>query len=258
MISTIRLVTGTPANPTNRRWPRCILWLVVLLAGLSFPCRGVAQREVSSSIPEDDCRLNTGPDADSNRLFESSVKYREAGQLSEALALLVADYQRVPSCITLGNIANLHYLMGHCEDAKALLRIIIAHPPLDVQSERFLGLRRQALVQVEQQCPDPPQSRQPAAPPDPAPMPNPVPPANRLSLVPGSSVSPALMTAKPASPLTLHREQRPVYRRWWLWTAVGGVVVLATSVGIGVGLYLREPAEPFGAKFPTGFSGTVF
>lgn len=256
MISTIRLVTGTPANPTNRRWPRCILWLVVLLAGLSFPCRGVAQREVSSSIPRGDFRLNTGPDADSNRLFESSVVQRPVS--FPRRSRWVASYQRVPSCITLGNIANLHYLMGHCGDCKTLLRIIIAHPPLDVQSERFLGLRRQALVQVEQQCPDPPQSRQPAAPPDPAPTPNPVPPANRLSLVPGSSVSPALMTAKPASPLTLHREQRPVYRRWWLWTAVGGVVVLATSVGIGVGLYLREPAEPFGAKFPTGFSGTVF
>ncbi len=258
MISTIRLVTGIPANPTNRLCPGCILRLVVLLAGLLIPSRGVAQTEVSSSILADDCRLNTGPDADSNRLFETSVKYREAGQLPQALALLVADYQRVPSCITLGNIANLHYLMGHCEDAKLLLRAIISHPPLDAQSERFLSLRRQALVQVEQQCPDQPQSRQPAAPPDPAPTPNPVPLANRVSVVPGSSVSPALMTAKPASSLMPQKEQRPVYRRWWLWTAVGGVVVLAASVGIGVGLYLREPAEPFGAKFPTGFSGTIF
>jgi hypothetical protein len=28
----------------------------------------------------------------------------------------------------------------------------------------------------------------------------------------------------------------PVYKKWWLWTAVGGVVVVGVAVGLGVGL----------------------
>jgi len=34
-------------------------------------------------------------------------------------------------------------------------------------------------------------------------------------------------------------DTKPVYRRWWLWTAVGGGVVLAVGLGLGLGLGLR-------------------
>ena len=43
----------------------------------------------------------------------------------------------------------------------------------------------------------------------------------------------------------------PVYRKWWLWTAVGAVVVVGLGVGLGVGL-TRD-----GHTTPT-FSGVAF
>lgn len=44
------------------------------------------------------------------------------------------------------------------------------------------------------------------------------------------------------------REPKPLYRRWWLWTAVGGGVVLA--VGLGVGLGLRPRGDDFATTRP--------
>jgi tetratricopeptide (TPR) repeat protein len=35
--------------------------------------------------------------------------------------------------------------------------------------------------------------------------------------------------------------RQPLYRRWWLWTAVGGTVALGLGVGLGVGLS-QEPS----------------
>jgi hypothetical protein len=33
--------------------------------------------------------------------------------------------------------------------------------------------------------------------------------------------------------------RRPLYKRWWLWTAVGGGVVLTVALGVGLGVGLR-------------------
>ena len=37
---------------------------------------------------------------------------------------------------------------------------------------------------------------------------------------------------------------RPLYRRWWLWTAVGGGVAVAVGLGVGLGLGLRQGYSP--------------
>lgn len=41
---------------------------------------------------------------------------------------------------------------------------------------------------------------------------------------------------------------RPIYKKWWLWTAVGGVAVVALAVGLGAGLAPGPgaPATPSG------------
>jgi hypothetical protein len=47
----------------------------------------------------------------------------------------------------------------------------------------------------------------------------------------------------------------PIQRRWWLWAAVGGVVVVGVAVGVGVALSTPHDAgAPPGAhqvSFPT-------
>jgi tetratricopeptide (TPR) repeat protein len=49
----------------------------------------------------------------------------------------------------------------------------------------------------------------------------------------GETSAPAATgVAASASP----RAEKPVYKKWWLWTIVGGVVVAGVAVGLGVGL----------------------
>lgn len=41
----------------------------------------------------------------------------------------------------------------------------------------------------------------------------------------------------------------PLYKKWWLWTAVGGAIAVGVGVGLGVGLTpndARSPANTFG------------
>jgi tetratricopeptide (TPR) repeat protein len=48
---------------------------------------------------------------------------------------------------------------------------------------------------------------------------------------PGEASSPTLVAAP--------SRKEPIYKKWWLWTAVGSVVVVGVAVGVGVGLGTR-------------------
>lgn len=60
-----------------------------------------------------------------------------------------------------------------------------------------------------------------SAEPPPPPAPSPSPSATGNALVAEHAPPPA---------------RTPVYKKWWLWTAVGAVVVAGVAVGLGVGL----------------------
>jgi tetratricopeptide (TPR) repeat protein len=53
--------------------------------------------------------------------------------------------------------------------------------------------------------------------------------------VPTPAVAAAAVLAKPAAPA------RPIWKRWWLWTAVAALVVVA--VGVGLAIALAPPSE---------------
>jgi hypothetical protein len=61
--------------------------------------------------------------------------------------------------------------------------------------------------------------------------------------------------AEPAvAPVTATKtapERTPVYKKWWLWTAVGVAVVAGVAIGVGVGLSA-------GTHAPQSDRGTVF
>jgi hypothetical protein len=63
----------------------------------------------------------------------------------------------------------------------------------------------------------------------PTPAPATLPPA--ATETPGAK-SPALQLTQSSAPA----ERTPVYKKWWLWTIVGGVVVVGVGVGLGIGL----------------------
>jgi tetratricopeptide (TPR) repeat protein len=55
---------------------------------------------------------------------------------------------------------------------------------------------------------------------------------------------PAIVVApeKPPAPV-VESSKKPVYRRWWLWTAIGSAVAVGVGVGLGVGL-TQNPGPP--------------
>ncbi|HZS40593.1 MAG TPA: hypothetical protein VFF06_27360 [Polyangia bacterium] len=88
------------------------------------------------------------------------------------------------------------------------------------------------------------------APPEPRAAPSPAPVAAPLVQAP-RVVVPPLVVARPRPART------PLYKKWWLWTAVGGaaVIVIAVGVGVGVGASGSPPGfkaslDPFGPNAP--------
>lgn len=56
----------------------------------------------------------------------------------------------------------------------------------------------------------------------------------------GTAKSPDL-TAKPADPAP-PKEQKPVYKKWWFWTAIGGGVAVIAIIGIAAGVAANSRA----------------
>jgi hypothetical protein len=59
-----------------------------------------------------------------------------------------------------------------------------------------------------------------------------------------TTTAPTTTTATTAqAETTKPRDTTPVYKKWWLWTIVGGVVVV--GVGVGVGVAVSQKGEPW-------------
>jgi tetratricopeptide (TPR) repeat protein len=64
---------------------------------------------------------------------------------------------------------------------------------------------------------------------------------------PAPVVTPAIETASAPPPRQV--DDRPIYKKWWLWAIVGGVVVAGVAVGVGVGVAANshpdfKPTQP--------------
>jgi hypothetical protein len=62
-----------------------------------------------------------------------------------------------------------------------------------------------------------------------------------------TSATPDVATTQTAAPVA-ERQQKRLYKKWWLWTAVGGVAAVGLAAGLGVGLAPgpNAPATPSG------------
>jgi tetratricopeptide (TPR) repeat protein len=111
--------------------------------------------------------------------------------------------------------------MTHLRKAIAAYRGFVSQAPTAAQrpvAQKFLALLELELADKVSKVED-----EPAAPP-------PAPAAPAPVIAPTPTVT-ALATSKPAT------DKSPVYKKWWLWTAVGaGAVAIALGVNLGVGL----------------------
>ena len=151
-----------------------------------------------------------------------ALRAYQLGQFAEAAAHYRKTYERTHDPAFLYDVGQCERLAGHAPEASAALRDYLAATP-----------NSPYRPQVEEQL------RRLAAQP-------PIPPAPPSSIV----VSPPLIDGPPvraavsvpalsdAAPV----RARPLYRRWWLWTAVVGVAV-GVSLGVGLGLGLAPHGE---------------
>jgi tetratricopeptide (TPR) repeat protein len=74
------------------------------------------------------------------------------------------------------------------------------------------------------------------------------PPATTPTTTPTTSAPEATVNAQPAT------ETPPLYKRWWLWTIVGGVVVVGVGVGLAVAYTTpKDASAPSSNVFTVSF-----
>jgi hypothetical protein len=57
-----------------------------------------------------------------------------------------------------------------------------------------------------------------------------------LQLTPSVATTPDVAASVQATPSEEQHDEKPVYKKWWFWAAVGAVAVVGVGVGLGVGL----------------------
>jgi tetratricopeptide (TPR) repeat protein len=202
--------------------------LAVLVLASSFALPAVAHA--------DDSRTRA------KAIYDAGVLQYNLGEFERALDHFKAAYETRPDPILLFNIAQCHRMLGHTRAALFAYRAYLREVP-DAPNRREVE-RQQAILETElRRAPETP--AEPAAPP-----PASTPPA---STTPSTAAAPATAVATPAPTAAANdRPRKPLYKQWWLWTAVGAVVVAGVAVGLGVGL---APAHD--APNPGGTAGSM-
>jgi tetratricopeptide (TPR) repeat protein len=155
-----------------------------------------------------------------------------AGHFDVALAHLQRAYALVPHPELLFNIARcLEELHRAGEAVDAYDRYLAVQPNDLAARERVTALRAQLAANPPTE-PPPTEPR----PTEPRPTPTTSPATNATTTAPEATNALVATSAPPPA-------RAPLYRRWWLWTAVAGVVVVGAGVGLAVGL-TRPSATP--------------
>lgn len=153
--------------------------------------------------------------AGAKRLYESGSKHFDLGEYEEALRDFKEGYRLKDDPVFLYNIAQcqrvLHLRADAVRSYKGYLR---RRPTAPNRADVELKIATLEREQAEE-----------AARPKPEPKPEPTP-----VVTPVAVAAPNIIVAAPPPKKT------PIYKKWWLWTAVGGVVVVGLGVGLGVGL----------------------
>jgi tetratricopeptide (TPR) repeat protein len=172
------------------------------------------------------------------------------------------------------DVARCYDAMERYPEAIAEYQKYLTHSPPDagdVQKRiQTLKDRMAAIAHIDDSAekaaaepgekPEKPAEKPPETPPPAPPQPPPAPPQPVVEKPAPSGAPPAVADNEPlpAEPMAAAEpyqrwRSKPIYKRWWLWTAVGGAaVVVAVGVGLGVGLSQSGEAafqpslQPFG------------
>jgi tetratricopeptide (TPR) repeat protein len=174
--------------------------------------------------------------AAAKRLFISGSKHFDLGEYTEALNDFKEGYRLKDDPVFLYNLAQCHRLLNQNTEAlrayKTYLRRAPTAPNRD-EVERKIAAIEEAQAAANKATTTPPNQ---VLPPDThttgdattTPTTTTAPPTNE----PSTSNS---LTASAPPP----SDRTPIYKKWWLWTAIG-VVAVGAGLGIGLGVGLSK------------------
>lgn len=191
--------------------------LVVLVTLVALPCRA----------------------ADWKTHYDLALALYQAQKFEDSIPEFKAAYEQLPNPGLLFNLAQAYRKAGHPREAIEYYdRYLSAAPQLNEEMrhkvDSYLAEARNTLAALELEMkrrlaeekaahehePEPAAPRPPPSAPAPA-------PAAELAVLNAPAAPPA----------------RPLYKRWWLWTAVAGAAVTAAVI-TGVAVASQSPATP--------------
>jgi tetratricopeptide (TPR) repeat protein len=160
--------------------------------------------------------------AEARRHYERGMAHFNLREFSKAIESFEAAYRLKPDPVFLYNLAQSHRLLDQHERALYFYRAYLRTSP-DAPNRAEVEGRIATLEKVLAT------QREAAKPPDTPLETKEQPSQTEKAPVVQPTDNAITKTSQPAT------APKPVYKRWWLWTVVGAVVVGA-GVGLGVGL----------------------
>jgi len=162
--------------------------------------------------------------------FRRGTTLYDLGRYHDAAKEYEAAFESKDDPALLFNIAQSYRLAHEYNEAmrayRSFLRRVPDAPNAAQVRERIREM--QELIDKQKET----ESRPPMGP-----MPEPTQPETPQT---APSAQPAASAAAPVSTEQPRSERTPLYKKWWLWTAVGGVLVVGAVVGIAVGVTANQ------------------
>jgi tetratricopeptide (TPR) repeat protein len=206
----------------------------------------------------------TDATARAKALYQAGVLQYNLSEFQKALDDFKAAYELRPDPVLLFNIGQSHRMLGHPQEAVFAYRAYLRELPDAPNRQEVERLRAEMEREAQKKiAPTPPTGTiaptvsrpQPSLTPETPPAPKTIEPPPAPTLIPAPAPTPPVAAT---SPLSVEPPRpTPLYKRWWLWTAVGGAVaVIAIGVGVGVGTAPGKDAPNPGGTL--GSSGVRF
>ncbi len=168
--------------------------------------------------------------------FNKGSAFFDVGRFAEAASEYEQAYQLKNDPALLFNLGQAYRFDGQYAKAIVAYKSFLRRVPNAshaVEVQQHIASLQKLLDEQKRATTTPPTGTLPPAQAEPEAQP---PPSTSRSHAP-SPVTPseATVAARPSPRPT------PLYKKWWLWRAVGGVVVAGVAVGLGLGLTARAP-----------------
>jgi tetratricopeptide (TPR) repeat protein len=189
--------------------------------------------------------------ADARRLYTSGTKHFDLAEYEEALTDFKEGYRHKDDPVFLYNIAQCYRLLNKNEEAVRFYRNYLRKVPKASnrnEVEQKIETLQQAIALQEKARTTPPSS---TLKPDEEHAAAPAQSAPAAAVPVAAQPAPTTTTTTTTTTTELHAAapaRKPAYKKWWVWTIVGGVA--AVGLGVGLGFGLSRSSTPQGSSFP--------